>query len=93
MIWPLLASAIANDMSFGDRDVAWLLNHRLSGYLVRDTEDGLAVYRPFHEELRKVLREGTALDADGAGAGLVGEAEAQRRITWVLLPLATWGPV
>ena len=51
-----LASAIADDMSFGDRDVAWLLGHRLSGYLVRDTEDGFTVYRPFHEELRQVLR-------------------------------------
>jgi hypothetical protein len=91
-IWPLLASAIADDISFGDRDVAWLLGHRLSGYLVRDTEDGLTVYRPFHEELRQVLRAGTTLDAGNAGAGLVGEAEAQRRITWSLLPLATWGP-
>ena len=91
-IWPLLASAIADDMSFGDRDVAWLLGHRLSGYLVRDIEDGFTVYRPFHKELRQVLRAGTALDAQGAGAGMVGEAEAQRRITWSLLPLATWGP-
>jgi hypothetical protein len=91
-IWSLLASAIADDMSFGDRDVAWLLGHRLSGYLVRDTEDGLTVYRPFHEELRQVLRSGTTLNADSAGAGLVGEAEAQRRIMWILLPLATWGP-
>ena len=91
-IWPLLASAVADDMSFGDRDVAWLLGHRLSGYLVRDTEDGFTVYRPFHEELRQVLRAGTSLGADSAGAGLVGEAEAQRRITWSLLPLATWGP-
>ena len=89
-IWPLLASAIADDMSFGDRDVAWLLGHRLSGYLVRDIEDGFTVYRPFHEELRQVLRAGTALD--GAGADLVGEAEAQRRITYSLRPLATWGP-
>ena len=89
-IWPLLATAIADDMSFGDRDVAWLLGHRLSGYLVRDSEDGFTVYRPFHEELRRVLRAGTSLD--GAGVGLVAEAEAQRRITWSLLPLSTWGP-
>jgi hypothetical protein len=89
-IWPLLASAIADDTSFGDRDVAWLLSHRLSGYLVRDSEDGLTVYRPFHEELRRVLRAGTGLD--GSGDGLADEAEAQRRITWSLLPFATWGP-
>ncbi len=91
-IWPLLASAIADDMSFGDRDVAWLLGHRLSGYLVRDTEDGLSVYRPFHDELRRVLREGTSLDVGGDGGDLLGQAEAQRRITRSLLPLAAWGP-
>jgi hypothetical protein len=91
IIWPLLASAIADDMSFGDRDVAWLLGDRLSGYLVRDTEDGHTVYRPFHDELRRVLREGTSLDDNGGGR-LVNQAEAQRRITWSLLPLATWGP-
>jgi hypothetical protein len=91
-IWPLLASAIAGDMSFGDRDVDWLLGDRLGGYLVRDTEDGLTVYRPFHDELRRVLREGTSLDDGSAGADLVSEVEAQRRITFTLLPLATWGP-
>ena len=91
-IWPLLASAIAGDMSIGDRDVAWLLSDRLSGYLVRDIEDGVAVYRPFHDELRRVLREGASLDVGSAAADLVSEAEAQRRITWVLLPLTTWGP-
>jgi hypothetical protein len=91
-IWPLLASVIADGMSLGDRNVAWLLGHRLGGYLVRDTEDGFTVYRPFHEELRQVLRAGATLDADGDGALIVGEAEAQRRITWSLLPLATWGP-
>jgi hypothetical protein len=91
-IWPLLASAIADDMSFGDRDVAWLLGHRLSGYLVRDTEDGFTVYRPFHEELRQVLRAGTNLEVGSDKTGLVGEAEAQRRITWALLFLASWGP-
>ena len=91
-IWPVLASAIAGDMSFGDRDVAWILSHRLNGYLVRDTEDGLTVYRPFHDELRRVLREGTSLDDGRDGAALAGEAEAQRRIAWMLRPLATWGP-
>lgn len=91
-IWPLIASAIAGDMSFGDRDVDWLLGDRLSGYLVRDTEDGLTVYRPFHEELRRVLREGTSLDDGADEAHLIGESEAERRIMWVLLPLAAWGP-
>jgi hypothetical protein len=89
-IWPLLASAIADDMSLGDRDVAWLLGHQLSRYLVRDTQDGFTVYRPFHNELREVLRAGTSLDADSRRSGLVSEAEAQRRITSKLLSLATW---
>jgi hypothetical protein len=90
-IWPLLASAIAPDTSYGDSDVAWLLGHRLSGYLVRDIEDGLTVYRPFHDELRRVLVEGALRDDDGT-AGVMDQAEAQRRITLSLLPLATWGP-
>ena len=90
-IWPLLATAITDGIDFGDNDITWLLGHRLSGYLVRDTEDGSTVYRPFHQELRRVLREGTSLDADGYGTDLVTETEAQRRITWILIPLATWG--
>ncbi|SIT58649.1 hypothetical protein BQ8794_50751 [Mesorhizobium prunaredense] len=89
-IWPLLASAIAPNSSYGDSDVAWLLGHRLSGYLVRDIEDGLTVYRPFHDELRRVLAEGAPLDSDGT-AGVMDQAEAQRRIALTLLPLATWG--
>ncbi len=91
-IWPMFATAIADGVAFGDRDIAWLLGHRLSGYLVRDTEDGSTVYRPFHQELRRVLREGTSLDAGSPGADLVSEAEAHRRITSSLIPLATWGP-
>jgi WD40 repeat protein len=87
-IWPLIASAVADEMSFGDRDVAWLLSGRLSGYLVHDTEDGLTVYRPFHDELRRVLREGKSLDVGSAGDDLADEAEAQRRIMFALLPLA-----
>ena len=90
-IWPLLASAIAPDTAYGDSDVTWLLGHRLSGYLVRDVEDGVTVYRPFHDELRWVLAAGTSLDGDDP-ADVVGQAEAQRRIALSLLPLATWGP-
>ncbi|OLT00492.1 hypothetical protein BJF90_34845 [Pseudonocardia sp. CNS-004] len=91
-IWPLLASAIAPDTSYGDSDVTWLLGHRLSGYLVRDVEDGLSVYRPFHDELRRVLADGTNLDGDDSASAVIDFAEAQRRITQTLLPLATWGP-
>jgi hypothetical protein len=70
VIWPLLATAIGGDGStYGDRDVNELLQHPVSGYLVRDVEDGLTVYRPFHEELRRVLAKGLVLDAVSVGAG------------------------
>jgi hypothetical protein len=35
-----------------------LLDSRLSGYLVTDQEDGVTVYRPFHDALRDALRGG-----------------------------------
>lgn len=55
-VWPVLASAIAGDGTvYGDGDVAWLLDQRISGYLVRDLEDGVPVYRPFHDSLRTAL--------------------------------------
>jgi hypothetical protein len=85
-IWPVIASAVATDASFGDSDVRWLLEHRLSGYLVRDLEDGLTVYRPFHDELRRVLAAG-----DGS-PGVPDHIEAQRRIALSLRAFATWGP-
>ena len=92
MIWPLLATAIASDdLSFGDSDVAWLLGHRLSGYLVRDVEDGLTVFRPFHHELRGVLAEGIGLDGEGNAATVVDIGEAHRRIAAALQALAQRG--
>ena len=92
MIWPLLATAIASDdLSFGDSDVAWLLGHRLSGYLVRDVEDGLTVFRPFHHELRGVLAEGIGLDGEGNAATVVDIGEAHRRIAAALQALAERG--
>jgi hypothetical protein len=92
IIWPLLASAIAVDADYGDSDVTWLLGSRLGGYLVRDVEDGMTVYRPFHDELRRVLGAGVDPDAGDGAAEVPDWEEAQRRITAALSPLAVWGP-
>jgi hypothetical protein len=57
-VWPLVANAIADDeRTYGDSDIAWLLNSRLGAYLVTDREDGITVYRLFHDALRTTLRE------------------------------------
>jgi hypothetical protein len=58
-VWPLVANAVADDpdRSYGDGDIAWLLNSRIGGYLVTDQEDGITVYRLFHDTLRSTLRE------------------------------------
>jgi hypothetical protein len=58
-VWPLVANAVADDpdRSYGDGDIAWLLTSRLGGYLVTDQEDGITVYRLFHDTLRSTLRE------------------------------------
>jgi hypothetical protein len=58
-IWPTVATAISADgTKYDDRDIAWLLDSRLSGYLVTDQEDGVTVYRPFHDALRDALHRG-----------------------------------
>ena len=55
-IWPTIATAIADDgLSYGDRDIAWLLGHRVGGYLIRDLDAGTTVYRPFHQALSDAL--------------------------------------
>ncbi|WP_433041860.1 AAA family ATPase [Dactylosporangium sp. CS-033363] len=57
-IWPLVAHAVDDDGAYyGDSDIAWLLTSRLGAYLVTDTEDGVTVYRLFHDLLRTTLRE------------------------------------
>lgn len=58
-IWPLVANAVADDSerTYGDTDIAWLLGSRLGGYLVADQEDGLTVYRLFHDALRTALQD------------------------------------
>lgn len=55
-IWPAVASAV-RDRQVGDDTVAYVVSGRLSGYLVRDVEDGRVVHRPVHESLAEVLRQ------------------------------------
>ena len=84
-VWPAAASAIApRQAAIGDADVAWLLGHRLSGYLVRDLEDDVTVYRPFHDALRESLARHVDRYADGMDAH-PGHAEAHGRIGRALL--------
>lgn len=73
-LWPRVATSIAGGRQFSDADIAWLLAQRVSGYLVRDLEDGVTVYRPFHDALR------ASLDAAGPK-----RRDADRVITGVLL--------
>jgi hypothetical protein len=57
-IWPLVANAVADRPgTYGDNDIVELLASRLGGYLVTDHEDGVTVYRLFHDALRATLRE------------------------------------
>jgi Caspase domain len=57
-IWPLVATAVADDQRhYGDSDIVWLLGTRLGGYLVTDRADDVTVYRLFHDDLRKILYE------------------------------------
>jgi hypothetical protein len=56
-IWPVVANAIADRYGkYGDRDIAELLASPMSAYLITDQEDGITVYRLFHEALRDTLR-------------------------------------
>jgi len=55
-IWPKIATAIADaDTQYGDGDVRWLLQQNVGGYLSRDTDGDVTVYRPFHAELGAAL--------------------------------------
>lgn len=65
-IWPLVANAVADDSTrypaggaptYGDTDIAWLLGNRIGAYLLTDQEDGITVYRLFHDDLRVILQE------------------------------------
>ncbi|GIG59269.1 hypothetical protein Lfu02_36410 [Longispora fulva] len=58
-IWPLVTHAVANhpDHTYGDEDVRRLLESRVAGYLVTDTDDDTTVYRLRHDTLRTTLRD------------------------------------
>ncbi|MFC3383642.1 WD40 repeat domain-containing protein [Couchioplanes azureus] len=57
-IWPLVAHAVDDEGGYyGDDQIADLLGSRLGAYLVTDTEDGVTVYRLFHDLLRSTLRD------------------------------------
>jgi hypothetical protein len=79
-VWPEVATAIAPDgRHVGDSDIEWLLRHRISGYLVRDLEDGVTVYRPFHDALRSSLAQDPDRQlGDATGAPQAGHLSAEQ---------------
>jgi WD40 repeat protein len=81
-LWAMAATAIDGAPPIDHNDVQWLLAHRVSGYLIRDLEDGVVVYRPFHDELKAALSEGWA--------GAPDRASAHRAITLALLNASGW---
>ncbi len=67
-LWATAATALDPARPIDQDDVQRLLDHRLSGYLIRDTEDGAVVYRLFHDELRAALADGLPGEPDPAAA-------------------------
>jgi hypothetical protein len=62
-LWYRLASAIAGH-EYTNHDIR-KLRSTAGYYVIEDEEDGVSVYRPFHEEFARYLREETAdLDAE-----------------------------
>jgi PQQ enzyme repeat len=85
-IWPKIATAIADaDVQYGDADVRWLLQQRVGGYLSRDTDGDVTVYRPFHAELGAALSR-LAPAGEDPPAELT---EMHRRVFDELAPLAS----
>lgn len=56
-VWAPVATAIAQSIRYGDRDIEDLLTSALAGYLVTDREDGITTYRIADETVRRALRE------------------------------------
>jgi hypothetical protein len=81
-LWATAATAIDGAVPIGQSDVQWLLAHRVSGYLIRDLEDGAVVYRLFHDELKAALADGWP--------GAPDRASAHRAITLALLNAVGW---
>ena len=68
-IWPVVANALSSrspSHPYGDEEIAWLLASRAGAYLTTDQEDGVTLYRLFHDTLREVIT--------GHWRDLVGEA-------------------
>ncbi|MER6133033.1 ATP-binding protein [Streptomyces sp. NPDC001815] len=68
-IWPVIANAVSSHSPshpYGDKEIAWLLASRAGAYLTTDQEDGMTLYRLFHDTLREVIT--------GHWRDLVGEA-------------------
>jgi hypothetical protein len=56
-VWPTVAAAVAGDgTTYSHDDIVWLLGQPLAGYLTRDVEDDVTVYRLFHDALTQALR-------------------------------------
>lgn len=72
-IWPVVANALSSDSPsrpYGDEEIAWLLASRAGAYLTTDQEDGVTLYRLFHDALREVIT--------GHWPELVGEVPGRR---------------
>ena len=55
-VWTKVATAVDAGSDYGDEAIKWLLESRLSAYLITDQQDDLTVYRLIHDELREILR-------------------------------------
>ena len=75
----------AGRLALGDADIEELLTHPIAGYLVRDLEDGVTVYRPFHDALRESLADDSRGLRRRPGAH-PNTSEAHRLIGMALLP-------
>ena len=82
LIWLAVADALEVDADtgrkYGDEDISWLLESRLSAYLRTDQRDDLTVYRLVHDELRKILRyrwRELLIPSDAGAQPAVDEAE------------------
>lgn len=85
-LWAEVAAAIGDENEqISDTDIAGVLQNRISGYLIRDLEDGITVYRPFHDELRKALLELPELFVPGGSE--ISAREAHRRTATLLAEL------
>jgi WD40 repeat protein len=81
-LWAAAATAIDGALPIDQDDVQGLLTHHVSGYLIRDVEDGAVVYRLFHDELKAVFADGQQGDPN--------RVSAHQAITLALLNASGW---